>query len=353
MARPGVTYFDIANAAEVIKTQGHEPTVDRVREQLGTGSKSTIAPLLKRWRTENEGSGHVQGLPTDLLETVKSLHQRLQELADQRIDESEKSFQAANDQLTQSLTAAHQRISQLTAEQEALEEQVAQLERDKSQQAQTLENTRLELVRSESQRSEAVKRTTELKDNIAELKQENKDIREHFDHYQQRTAADRQLEREQFRSTSQHQHDELQTLKHQLSAAQDRLNQLQDTNTELQLQQASLQDSNQSLKQDSQQLTVAMDNLTRELETTKTQNLAHQSQQQELQQAMASVTQQRSESDKERALMSLRWEATKSELGNLKAQLRDLSEENRLLLQEKAEILGKFKQLQQSRAQAD
>ena len=46
MARAGVTYHDVAKAAEAIKTQGQEPTVDRVREHMGTGSKSTIAPLL-------------------------------------------------------------------------------------------------------------------------------------------------------------------------------------------------------------------------------------------------------------------------------------------------------------------
>ena len=46
MARAGVTYHDVAKAAEAIKSQRQEPTVDRVREHLGTGSKSTIAPLL-------------------------------------------------------------------------------------------------------------------------------------------------------------------------------------------------------------------------------------------------------------------------------------------------------------------
>ncbi|WP_367808690.1 DNA-binding protein, partial [Alteromonas macleodii] len=41
MARAGVTYHDVAKAAEAIKSRHQEPTVDRVREHLGTGSKST------------------------------------------------------------------------------------------------------------------------------------------------------------------------------------------------------------------------------------------------------------------------------------------------------------------------
>ena len=78
MARTGVTYFDISKAAETIVERGETPTVDKVRAQLGTGSKSTIAPLLKRWRTD---SGIIiepqSGLPSDLLEAVKSLFDRI------------------------------------------------------------------------------------------------------------------------------------------------------------------------------------------------------------------------------------------------------------------------------------
>ena len=54
MARTGVTYIDIIKASEAIKESGHDPTVDRVREFLGTGSKSTIAPLLKKWKKKEE-----------------------------------------------------------------------------------------------------------------------------------------------------------------------------------------------------------------------------------------------------------------------------------------------------------
>ena len=66
MARAGVTYHDVAKAAEAIKSQRQEPTVDRVREHLGTGSKSTIAPLLKRWRSDNGEAVDTGGLPNDL-----------------------------------------------------------------------------------------------------------------------------------------------------------------------------------------------------------------------------------------------------------------------------------------------
>ena len=99
MARAGVTYHDIAKAAEAIKAQGQKPTVDRVREHLGTGSKSTIAPLLKRWRTDNGNTADIGGLPNDLVAAVKSLHEHLQQEADHRIEQAHQEFKTSKEDL--------------------------------------------------------------------------------------------------------------------------------------------------------------------------------------------------------------------------------------------------------------
>ena len=46
----------VAIAAAELTQDGKNPTVDSVREALGgTGSKSTIAPFLKRWKEEHQG----------------------------------------------------------------------------------------------------------------------------------------------------------------------------------------------------------------------------------------------------------------------------------------------------------
>ena len=46
MARSGVLYVHVAQAAARLVAAGHSPTIDRIRADLGgTGSKSTIAPL--------------------------------------------------------------------------------------------------------------------------------------------------------------------------------------------------------------------------------------------------------------------------------------------------------------------
>ncbi len=50
MARSGVTYFDVNKAAHELVGKGKTPTIDGIRSILGTGSISTIAPLLREWK---------------------------------------------------------------------------------------------------------------------------------------------------------------------------------------------------------------------------------------------------------------------------------------------------------------
>ena len=53
MGRAGILYSDVARVATQLVEAGNLPTVDTVRAALGgTGSKSTIAPYLKRWKAE-------------------------------------------------------------------------------------------------------------------------------------------------------------------------------------------------------------------------------------------------------------------------------------------------------------
>lgn len=76
MGRIGLSFEDVSQAAQLLQAQGKAPTVDAVREQLGTGSKTTISYHLKQWKSEQ---GAAQGsLPSELLNVVTGLWERLQ-----------------------------------------------------------------------------------------------------------------------------------------------------------------------------------------------------------------------------------------------------------------------------------
>lgn len=348
MARAGVTYHDVAKAAEAIKTRRQEPTVDRVREQLGTGSKSTIAPLLKRWRSDNGQSTDISGLPNDLVEVVKSLHERIQQMADHRIEQARDEFKALNDELRKELSEARNTIAQLTARQQDLDGQISRITEEKSLQDKSLEEARVSLAKAEAQREEAIARTAELKESVAELKQENKDIRDHFEHYQQRTAEDRQQEREQFRTVNQGLKAQIQDLQYRLAQAESRASELFDANVQLQSNADKLEQTNATLNRDLNGKIDDIQNLKLDLQDALTKGQEYQHKNEQLADKIAALTGQKTDADKELALLSQALEATKTELKATQDKVAFLTDENKVIFQEKAVIEGQFKQLQGS-----
>ncbi|AUM11028.1 DNA-binding protein [Ketobacter alkanivorans] len=348
MARAGVTYIDIAKAAEAIKSHGQEPTVDRIRERLGTGSKSTIAPLLKRWRSHNTEATDISGLPNDLVEVVKSLHERVQQVANHKIEQARKEYQAANENLQAELTEARNTITQLTARQQDLEQQNKGLIDEKTELYKALEDTRINLVKAESQRDEALTRVAELKAAVSDLKQENRDIRNHFEHYQQRTAEDRQHEREQFRAANQQLQSQVHSLSNQLAQSESHLSELLKANTQLQTMIDGLNESNHALQLELNQKNETMKSLNHNLEATLAEHQTSSRQNDELREKIAALTSRLSAADKENYLLAQALEKAEAELGSTKDKVAFLAEENKVILQEKAVIQGQFKQLQSS-----
>ncbi|AEA97257.1 MULTISPECIES: DNA-binding protein [Gammaproteobacteria] len=348
MARAGVTYHDVAKAAEAIKSQRQEPTVDRVREHLGTGSKSTIAPLLKRWRSDNGEAVDTGGLPNDLIEVVKSLHERVQQMADHRIEQVRQEFEGFNKALRKELSDAKNTIVQLTARQQDLDSQIERQNKEKGETEKSLEDVRISLVKAESQRDEAIARTTELKESVAELKQENKDIREHFEHYQQRTAEDRQQEREQFRTVTQGLKDQVRDLQHRLTQAEFKASELFDANAQLQSDAGKLEQANATLNRELNGKIEDIQNLKRDLEDALTKCRDFQHKNEQLAENAAVITTQKADVDKQVAVLTQALETTKAELKVCQDKIAFLTDENKVILQEKAMILGQFKQLQGS-----
>ena len=62
MARAGILFSQVVKAATQLAAAGTNPTVDTVRAALGdTGSKGTIAPMLKQWKAQHQGETAAAG----------------------------------------------------------------------------------------------------------------------------------------------------------------------------------------------------------------------------------------------------------------------------------------------------
>lgn len=348
MARTGVTYFDIANAAQVVRERGQEPTVDRVREQMGTGSKSTIGPLLKRWREQNGETVDASGLPGDLVESVRSLHERLQRTADERVDQARNEAQAVVSELRQQVAQQEALLGQANADKNTLELELQATRAENVALKKELEELRLRSSKVESQRDEAWSRISDLKSSLDDQKQENRALRENYEHYQQKTAEDRQQERDEHRLAAQHHQSQIQQLLEQLTRVESRYSELQKDHREQARELEGLRSEHQSMLERHTKLKSEMETLLIQFkEVTALRD--------DLQKQNADLRQQASVllgdvSSANRSIEHLRELQTKAErtLALTNGKIEALADENRHLIEEKAVLQGQLQQLQKA-----
>lgn len=109
MARSGILYSQVAAAASQLAEAGSVPTIDSVRAALGgTGSKSTIGPMLKRWKEAHQESvpSESTGLPAAIVDAVKIVYQLLQDAATDQV-------QAAVEQHREEMASVHRRLDEM------------------------------------------------------------------------------------------------------------------------------------------------------------------------------------------------------------------------------------------------
>lgn len=129
MARAGILYSHVTKAADQLVAAGKNPTVDNVREALGsTGSKSTIAPMLKQWKVEHQSAVAATdaGLPVELLEAVKGVYERLQVEAERRVEQARVLHQAAIEEAQDQLQQCHAHEGMLSQSVDSLSVELAQ-----------------------------------------------------------------------------------------------------------------------------------------------------------------------------------------------------------------------------------
>lgn len=106
MARTGVTYDDVANAARELKDKGINPTIEQIRNLLGTGSSTTLARHLRAWKEKVQEAGEAarkSELPMELVGSIKSLWKDLQERTHTAITDHQAEHQDEVSRLNQDL----------------------------------------------------------------------------------------------------------------------------------------------------------------------------------------------------------------------------------------------------------
>ncbi|MGM0857193.1 MAG: DNA-binding protein [Pseudomonadota bacterium] len=140
MARSGIQYSDVQQAIDTLLTRGDTPSVQRIREVLGTGSYTTISEHFRQWRIERENNRDVpppKGVPEAVASLAGELWKEALEAAQQALhhyrEEADRQIEAARleaNDADQRAANAEQRETALAEHLRHTETRVEALSRD-------------------------------------------------------------------------------------------------------------------------------------------------------------------------------------------------------------------------------
>ncbi|PPC88021.1 MAG: hypothetical protein CTY39_01430 [Hyphomicrobium sp.] len=341
MARAGILYSSVAHAAAQLSAAGKNPTVDAVRDALGgTGSKSTIAPMLKRWKAEHQDQIIAQdaGLPASLVQAVKGVYDQLQHEADEKITAIRTAAAADNQALATQLDAAHELNLALTKERDALAEALAREKAERARLDSTLHQLELTHTKAEAKLVGLTERLADRQNEIDGLHRQLDQARTQFEHYQESIALQRANERQQAEQERLRLENELIDARHTVGALNTALGQ---RDVEL-----------THVRQDKERVTAEIAALQNAYGALQTERRA---QEQQIQMATALQQESRSQID----TLSGALAQAKSELATLSSEkthlqghivlseskVQSLLDENKLLIIHKARLEGVVSQL--------
>lgn len=165
MARTGVTYSEIAEAAAQIEGRGQAATVDSVRQFLCTGSRTTIANHLRAWKSQ-QTSADISGIPQELVAMVKGLWDRLQSIADVHVKDIEAETKIKIDE-------AQQQFEYEKKNSASLQTKIKRIDERNHEQYIQIERLKAEAALLKQQKAKLEAQAAGLKDQLGEQKNEN------------------------------------------------------------------------------------------------------------------------------------------------------------------------------------
>jgi chromosome segregation ATPase len=195
MSRIGITFEEVKKAIAELQGRQKNPTVDAIREILGTGSKSTIARYLREWKAQHGLSSDSDGrLPSDLLGIVNGLWDALQNKADEQINRCRQESDSKTIQIQHQLTEARHLETNLRQTIHTLEEQLHQQQEEARQVTAKLMTETQEKIKYSERVSALESRRQEHVEENQRLHYLLKHVQENLEHYQ---AATQKLREEQ------------------------------------------------------------------------------------------------------------------------------------------------------------
>ena len=349
MARSGVTYTEVSNAAKQLIAAGRSPTVETVRITLGTGSNSTINTHLRDWKTRQTQVQNVatkENLPEELIAAIKGLWNQVMDQSEEKI----LTIQQESKQITDGLK---QEVQQLQQESDQWQQQYQQTkkERDgfaheKSVVEQLLADAKIEAAALTEKYAGLKRQTQEKQKYIDEIQRQNQQIQANLEHYRASVLEQRTIEHQRYEQ----QQGQFEQIIRQINQE---LVEVRQENTALQQQCQRANFERDGLRVELDKLNAQHESVATRLTETLNELSRKEEAQQHWQNQCGVLTTKFDEQNKsfvelqtKHAMLLQQLETTNDEIKELRKQNNSLANEKWELGQEKARLYGQLKQVE-------
>lgn len=348
MARPGVTYSEVALIAEQLTTQEKNPTIEMIRRLLGRGSNSTLSAHLRDWKqnqTDIKKIATKSCLPEEFIATLKGLWEKV-------MDQAENKIQIIQTEIQDKWMQQHQEIEILTKKNadeqqryQAIKQAHDELFQEKQFLIHSLEEIKIKNATLQEQLIGHEKYQQEKQQHVIDLQQQNQQIQANLEHYRVASLEQRMADQERYEQ----QHKQLEQMiqqKNQILHVTKQEKQLfEQKNHQLELEQKYL---NEQLTQSRVQQERLDERLTETLE-----NLAKRTQAAEhLQNQLNNLNEKFSQNKVNVQQLNIQYNIVLQQLNVTQIELKETVEQNKKLIQEKwilgqekAQLFGQLKQI--------
>ncbi len=203
MARQGISKEQVYTAAAELREEGTAPTVQAVRERIGSGSFSTINTHLSEWKTENaaQAVADIPDMPEKIEAAFKQIWTTATRSAQEGFDTQREALEAVKKEMGRERASMAEEIERLEGDLEETSTKAAQLETDLTAERQAGEEKvgqvtalTIDKTRLEEQVKAAQGETRAMKNALDTANTERE--RDHATHEQDRRRWEKEIEAE-------------------------------------------------------------------------------------------------------------------------------------------------------------
>lgn len=347
MTRPGVTYFEVATAAQEIIASGDEPTIERIRAKLKTGSNSTIGTHLRVFRTKQDPMQQLatkERIPEELIGLLKGLWERVILQAETKVESIKSESAGESEKNKQVITTLQKDNVQLSQSETRLKNERDSLTQEKNALEQMIHKSASEIAAINARHDGLLQQLGEKQSRVDELHKQNQQTQANLEHYRTASLEQRQQELQRFENQMQVLSQAMQQLKCENDVLKQQNNQLQQSHHELQsaqkITQVDLVKMTKNFAAVSAELVIANN-----LVVQKTESQQHwESRFEKMDQLREEQSKIMVDLQTQNSVLNLQIISLKKELEEGSQQNKILAHDKWILDQEKAQLFGQLKQ---------